>query len=86
MALSEVTPDKLAVIVVVPTATDVANPIEPAVLLMAATPGLDECQATVAVISCVEASVNVPVAVNCWVFPSTMLVLVGAITIDTNVA
>jgi hypothetical protein len=86
VALSEVTPDKLAVIVVVPSTKDVANPFEPAVLLMAATPGLDECQATVAVISCVEASVNVPIAVNCWVFPSTMLVLVGAITIDTNVA
>ena len=79
-------PDKLAVIIVVPSATDVANPIEPAELLIAATPGLDECQATVAVRSCVEASVNVPAAVNCWVFPSTMLVLVGAMTIDTNVA
>lgn len=86
MALLEVTPDALAVIVVVPSATDVASPIEPVVLLMAATPGLDDCQTTVAVISCVVASVNVPVAVNCWVFPSAMLVLVGASTIDTNVA
>jgi hypothetical protein len=81
-----VMPEKLAVIVAVPTALDVATPLEPVTSLIRATASFDEAQVTDEVISCVDASVNVPLAVNCWVFPSTVLVLVGAITRDTNVA
>lgn len=86
MALFDVIPAELAVIVVVPWATDVARPFDPVTLLMRATVESDEVHVTDAVISCVVESVNVPVAVNCWVFPSAMLVPVGAIAIDTNVA
>jgi hypothetical protein len=49
-------PDMLpdvAVIVVEPTATDVAKPLEPAALLTAATPAADEFQVTDVVRSCV---------------------------------
>jgi hypothetical protein len=52
-------PDMLpdvAVIVVEPAATDVAKPLEPAALLMAATPAADEFQVTDAVRSCVVLS------------------------------
>ena len=71
---------------VVPAATELANPMEPAVLLMAATEVFEELQATVAVRSCVVLSENVPVAMNCWFVPLTMPGLVGEIAKDTSVA
>jgi hypothetical protein len=52
-------PDMLpdvAVIVVEPAATDVAKPLEPAALLMAATPAADEFQVTAVVRFCVVLS------------------------------
>ena len=61
---ADILPD-VAVIVVEPAATEVANPLEPAVLLMAATAVADELQVTVVVRSCVVLSENVPVATNC---------------------
>jgi len=51
----EMLPD-VAVIVVEPTATDVATPLEPAALLMAATPAADEFQVTDVFRSCVVLS------------------------------
>ena len=45
-----------AVIVVDPAATEVANPLEPAVLLTVAAPELDEPQVTAVVRSCVVLS------------------------------
>lgn len=60
----EMLPDA-ALIVVVPAATDVASPYEPAALLIVATPVLDELQVTVFVRFCVVLSEYVPVAVNC---------------------
>ena len=51
----EMLPD-IAVIVVKPAATDVARPLEPAALLMVATPAADEIQVTDVVRSCVELS------------------------------
>lgn len=51
----EMLPD-VAVIVAVPTDSDVASPLEPGVLLMSAIPVFDEFQVTDAVISCVELS------------------------------
>ena len=47
------TPLKLAVIVAVPEASDAANPLEPDMLLIVATVGLEELQTTEFVISCV---------------------------------
>ena len=79
-------PPDVAVIVVEPAAAEVARPIEPAVLLMPATDVAEEFQVTIVVISCVELSENVPVAVNCLVVPSAMLGLIGVIAMDTSVA
>ena len=55
----------VAMIVVVPLATELADPSLPAALLIVAVPGLLELQVTAAVRSCVVLSENVPVAVNC---------------------
>ena len=65
VAMFEVIPEKLAVMVVVPSLRDVANPFEPDALLMVATSISDELQLTDDVISCVVSSVKVPVAINC---------------------
>ena len=59
VTVSVVVPDmlpKVAVIVVEPEATDVANPLEPAALLMAETAVLDEFQVTAVVKFCVDPS------------------------------
>jgi hypothetical protein len=49
-------PPEVAVIVVDPAATEEADPLEPAALLIAATPVLDELQVTAVVRSCVVLS------------------------------
>ena len=54
-AVPDMLPD-VAVIVVKPAATDVAKPLEPAALLMVATPAVDEFQVTAVVRSCVVLS------------------------------
>jgi hypothetical protein len=46
----------------------------------------DELQVTVLVIFCVELSLNVPVAVNCCVFPAATDGFAGVTAIDTRVA
>jgi len=87
VTVSVVVPETLldvAVIVVDPVANELANPLKPAVLLMDATAASDELQITVVVRSCVVVSENVPVAVNCWFIPWTMLGLVGVIAMDTS--
>jgi len=87
--VSEVDPEMLpdvALIVVEPAATEVASPLEPAALLIAATAALDEYQVTAVVRFCVELSEYVPVAVNCLEVPRTILGLVGVIAMDTSVA
>ena len=89
VTVSVVDPDVLpvvAVIVVDPAATDVALPLEPAALLIAATAVDDDFQVTAVVRFCVELSEYVPVAVNCWVVPLTMLELAGVTAMDTSVA
>ena len=68
VTVKSVVPETLpsvAVIVVVPTATELASPSLPAALLIVAVPGLLELQVTAVVRSCVVLSENVPVAVNC---------------------
>jgi len=54
VALFEVIPEEVAVIEVAPAVLDVANPFEPAALLIAATAVFDECHVAVVVIFCVE--------------------------------
>ncbi len=71
-----------AEIVVVPVALLEASPCA----AMLATAGLEELHTTVDVMSCVEASLNVPVAENCFVVPTAMLGVAGVTLRDTNVA
>jgi hypothetical protein len=56
---------EVAVTLGLPIATAVASPE----LLIVATVVLDELQVAEAVKSCLLPSLNVPVAVNCWVVP-----------------
>ncbi len=60
---------KVAVMVAVPLATEVATPM----LLILATDVSDDLQMTWGVISRLFPSAYVPVAVNCWVNPAGML-------------
>jgi hypothetical protein len=83
-AVEPVMPPDVAVTVAVPTATEVALPLEPVTLLMAATDIEDELQVTEVVRSCVVLSENIPVAVNCWVVPRAMLGLVGVTSMETR--
>jgi hypothetical protein len=64
----------------------VANPFDPAALLIVATPVVAELQVTDAVISCVVLLEKVPVAVNICVAPFAIEGLPGVTAIDTNVA
>ncbi len=59
----------VAVMLVVPAATGVAIPLEPAALLIVAIKAADEFQVTDEVRSCVLLSEKLPVAVNCCVVP-----------------
>src|SRR6266567_731696 len=83
------TPPKAAAMVVEPVeplAGDAARPLEPAALLIVATPGVDEVQVTAVVRSCLVLSANVPIAANCWLVPRAMLGLSGATSMATRVA
>lgn len=77
---------EVAVIVLVPTAMAVARPFEPVALLIVATVVVFELQVTVVVMSWVEVSEYVPVAVNCWCAPTIMLGLTGVTAMETRVA
>lgn len=76
-----VTPPLAALIVLVPAATAVARPVE----LMVAWAVFEELQVTLPVRFCVEPSVKVPVAMNCWVVPSGMEGLAGVTAIEASV-
>jgi len=75
-----------AVIVVDPAVTAVASPIEPAALLIVATPVLVELQVTAVVKSCVVLSEKVPMAVNCCIAPLAIEELLGTTAMDVSVA
>src|SRR5579863_10550143 len=68
--------------VVLPGATLLTRPA----LSMVATLTLEELHNTSSVRSCVELSLNVPVAVNCFVAPEGMLLFRGAMASETSVA
>jgi hypothetical protein len=83
-----VDPDMLpdiAMIVAEPAAAPVANPFEPAALLIVAA-AVSELHVAAAVKSCVVLSEKVPVALNCWVVPLAMLGFVGVTARDTSIA
>ncbi len=77
---------EVAVMVVEPAATGVATPLVPPELLMVATLRKEDAQVTNLVMSRVEPSVYVPVAVNCWFVPRAMVALVGVTAMETRVA
>jgi hypothetical protein len=76
----------VAVIVVVPTASAVAMPCDPAAFEIDATDVLDDDQVTVAVMSCVEPSLNVPVARNACVLPFETLGFGGLTSMPVSTA
>src|SRR5713101_7774321 len=71
----------VAEIVEVPAPTAVAKPVT----LIVATPGVTEAH-TALVSTCVELSLNVPVAANCCVAPLVIEGFAGVTAIDTSVA
>jgi hypothetical protein len=78
------TDPKDAVIEVVPSRRLVACPWLPIELLIAATAGLEEFQATEAVKSWVAPFVKVPMALNCWFTPSGIKRLGGVTAKDVK--
>jgi hypothetical protein len=64
VVLPEISPD-VAVIVVIPANSEVASPLKPAALLIAATAGAEDVQVTDDVKILVVASEYRPVAINC---------------------
>jgi hypothetical protein len=77
-----VTPPSVAVTVVLPDATPVANPVEE----MVATLVELEDQVATPVRSVVVPSEFVPMAVNCWVAPTLTVAPVGVTAIELSVA
>jgi hypothetical protein len=77
---------RLALMLLDPSPTDEASPLDPAALLTMATVVLDEAQVTAAVRSCVELSEYVPVAMKGWVEPFAMVAADGVSWMDTRVA
>ena len=71
---------------VVPTPTAVADPFDPATLLIVAMPASADIQVTNEVMSWVVLSENEPIAVNCFVAPFPMVELPGVTAMDTSVA
>ena len=69
----------------VPTVSASANPVLAPIL---ATAGVSELQLTTGLVvtSCVELSVQVPVATNCWLAPIGMTAVPGATSMDARVA
>jgi len=74
--------DELAVIVVEPAATPVANPVLPIPAIV----GAEEVQVAEAVRSCVVPSLYMPVALNCWVRATTTEADAGVTVMETRVA
>ena len=74
------TPPKVAVMLEVPVASVAASPVP----LMVATLVLAEAQVTVFVMSAVDESVYVPVAVNCWAKPFATEGFGGAMVIEAR--
>jgi hypothetical protein len=75
-------PDAALIVTGPPNFTPVASPAA----LIVATVVSDELHVTVLVMFCVEVSLNVPVAVNCCVFPAATEGFAGVTAIDTRVA
>jgi hypothetical protein len=79
-------PGSVAEMVVVPSPTVEASPRAAPVVDTVATLKTDVDQFTLAVMSCVVASVYVPIAVNCWLVPSGTDAWSGVTAIETSCA
>jgi len=80
-------PESVAVTVAEPTVFVEARPSEPAAFdTLTTAPPPESDQVTELVMSAVEESVNVPVAVNCCEFPSGPEGLLGVTEIETSAA
>ena len=77
---------RAAEMVVVPAATLVARPAEPAALEIVAVAGVDDAHVTEVVKFCVVPSLYVPVATNCRLVPFAIDGVGGVTAIDTSVA
>src|ERR1700724_969272 len=75
-----VTPELVAVTLVVPSATAVTTPLP----LTVATPGCDSDHVVVDVISLLDPSLNCPVAVNGWNEPGAIVLLAGVTLMDCS--
>ena len=78
----DVTPLSAAVMLLVPTPAPVANPV----VVIVAVVVVAEFHVTVLVMFAVEASLYVPVAVNCWLPPAATDGFAGVTAIDCSVA
>ena len=85
IAVSESVPS-VAVIVVVPSATPVARPFVGTVSEIVAMVGIDDNHPTDAVMFCIEPSLNVPVATNCWVRAMPTIGVAGVTSIEIRTA
>ena len=79
------TPPELAPIAVVPVAIQLALPATLGALATVATDACEELQWAFSVMSCVLASLKVPVAVNCSVLPAVDIGFAGVTTTETSV-
>src|SRR6185503_14025557 len=79
-----VTEPEVALMLVVPVATPVARPWLPLVLLIVATPMIDDAHVTDVVRFWVLPSLKVPVAVNCWIPPMPIEGFAGVTARDCN--
>ena len=80
-----VTPPELAPMLLVPAATQFATPATLGALAMVATDAEDELQWLLSVMSCVLASLNVPVATNACLLPAFAVTVAGVMASDTSV-
>ena len=79
------TPPELAPMVLVPAALQLARPATLGALAMVATGAEVELQWLFSVMSCVLASLNVPVATNACVLPAFAVTVTGVTASDTSV-
>ena len=86
VVLLDVTEPNVALILLVPVATAVTNPLEPDALLIVAVKVVPELHVTLLVITWVLLSEYVPTATICCVVPLAILGVDGVIAIELNVA
>ena len=76
----------VAVMTLVPMATPVASPFEPATFEIVAVASVIDDHVAVSVRSCLLASVKKPVATNCCFVPAAIVGVAGVTTIETSVS